>query len=98
MKTKEKKVGAEVPFDPVLFAATVPSRKPTPKDLADIKKHENDLIEPKEYEGMDEMLDAPRPIVARSDSSANFDPSRLKFSILPAQSFFCSGTTGGTPP
>jgi hypothetical protein len=57
MKIKEPRVKAEVPFDPVLFAATVPSRKPTPRDLRDIKKHENDPIEPKEYEGMDEMLD-----------------------------------------
>jgi hypothetical protein len=59
MKLKEKKARAEVPFDPVLFAATVPSRKPTAKDLQDIKKHENDPIEPKEYAGIDEMLDDP---------------------------------------
>jgi hypothetical protein len=57
MKTREPGAKTEVPFDPVLFAATVPSRKPTPKDLQDIKKHENDPIEPKEYKGMDEMLD-----------------------------------------
>ena len=57
MKAKGKKTRSEIPFDPVLFAATVPSRKPTPKDLEDIKKHANDLIEPKEYQGMDEMLD-----------------------------------------
>ncbi len=59
MKAKEQKTKAEVPFDPVLFAATVPSRKPTAKDRQDIKVHENDPIEPKEYEGMDEMLDDP---------------------------------------
>ena len=57
MKTKEKKAKSKVPFDPVLFAATVPSRKPTAKDLQDTKKHENDPVEPKEYAGMDEMLD-----------------------------------------
>jgi len=57
MKIREPRAKTEVPFDPVLFAVTVPSRKPTPKDLQDIKKHENDPIEPKEYEGMDEMLD-----------------------------------------
>lgn len=57
MKIKEKKQGAEAPFDPVLFAATVPSRKPTAKDTADIKAHENDPIEPKEYDGMDEMVE-----------------------------------------
>ena len=45
-----------MPFDPVLFAATVPSRKPTAKDIKDIKEHENDPIEPKEYDGMDEMV------------------------------------------
>jgi hypothetical protein len=57
VKTKEKKQKSEVPFDPVLFAATVPSRKPTAKDDADIKAHENDPIEPQEYNGMDEMVE-----------------------------------------
>jgi len=57
VKVKEKKRRAEVPFDPVLFAATVPSRKATAKDDADIKAHENDPIEPKEYDGMDEMVE-----------------------------------------
>jgi hypothetical protein len=57
VKTKEKKQKAEVPFDPVLFAATVPSRKPTAQDDADIKVHENDPIEPQEYNGMDEMVE-----------------------------------------
>jgi hypothetical protein len=57
MKAKEKKTKAEVPFDPVLFAATVPSRKPTGKDLKDVKEHENDPIEPREYDGMDEMVE-----------------------------------------
>ncbi len=53
---KEKKQRAEVPFDPVLFAATVPSRKPTAKDIADIKAHKDDLIEPQDYESMDDMI------------------------------------------
>jgi len=57
VKTKEKRRKTEVPFDPVLFAATVPSRKPTAKDIKDIKLHENDPIEPKEYDGMDEMVE-----------------------------------------
>ena len=39
----------------MLFAATVPSRKPTAKDVADAKKHKDDLIEPQEYESMDDM-------------------------------------------
>jgi len=57
VKAKEKKQKSEVPFDAVLFAATVPSRKPTVKDIKDIEKHENDPIEPKEHESMDEMVD-----------------------------------------
>ena len=58
VKTLVKRKGKQktVSFDPVLFAAAVPSRKPTAKDLKDIKKHENDPIEPKEYDGMDEMI------------------------------------------
>ena len=56
MKVKEKKQRAEVPFDPVLFAATVPSRKATAKDVADVKEHKDDLIEPQNYESMDEMV------------------------------------------
>jgi len=59
MKIKEPKAKTEVPFDPVLFAATVPSRKPTAKDIQDTKEHEDDLIEPKEYTDTDEMLDDP---------------------------------------
>ena len=56
MKVKETKAKTEVPFDPVLFAATVESRQPTPKDLADVKAHENDAIEPKEYETLDDAV------------------------------------------
>ena len=56
MKVKEKKQRAEVPFDPVLFAATVPLRKPTAKDIADTKAHKDDLIEPQDYESMDDMV------------------------------------------
>jgi hypothetical protein len=61
MKIKAPKANkkVEVPFDPVLFAATVPARKPTAKDIQDTKEHEDDLIEPKEYTDTDEMLDAP---------------------------------------
>lgn len=59
MKIKEPKAKTEAPFDPVLFAATVPSRKPTAKDIQDTKAHEGDLIEPKEYTDTDEMLDEP---------------------------------------
>ena len=45
-----------VPFDPILFAATVPARTPTAKDLKDVKKHEDDLIEPKEHAAMDDAV------------------------------------------
>ncbi|HEV7926082.1 MAG TPA: hypothetical protein VGR14_12040 [Verrucomicrobiae bacterium] len=56
MKAKVKKNDVEVPFDPVLFAATVPARKPTPKDLADVEEHKNDPIEPEEFDSPDDML------------------------------------------
>ncbi len=56
MKVKEKKQRAEVPFDHVLFAATVPSRKPTAKDIADTEAHKDDLIEPQDYESMEGMV------------------------------------------
>ena len=56
MKAKLKKSEAEVPFDPVLFAATVPARKPTAKDLADVQAHKNDPIEPEEFDSAEDML------------------------------------------
>ena len=59
MKVKGSKSKEKVPCDPVLFAATVPSRKPTAKDVADTKKHQDDLIEPKEYTDTNAMLDEP---------------------------------------
>lgn len=57
MKAKEKKAKAEVLFDPILFAATVPSRKPTSKDLEDSKEQENDVIEPQDHDSMDDMVE-----------------------------------------
>lgn len=57
MKVKEKKTKAEVPFDPVLFAAAVPSRKPAPKDIADSKERKDDAIEPQSYETMEGMVE-----------------------------------------
>ena len=56
MKAKTKKTKAEVPFDPVLFAATVPGRKPTAKDLADAKERKDDQIEPQQYDSMEDMV------------------------------------------
>ena len=59
MKTESQKQQDKnaVPFDPVLFAATVPSRQPTAKDLADAKERKDDAIEPKEHAAMDKMVD-----------------------------------------
>ncbi|MBM3858823.1 MAG: hypothetical protein FJ395_04140 [Verrucomicrobia bacterium] len=56
MKVKDSKIKVEVPFDPVLFAATVPSRKPTPKDVEDCKEREDDAIEPQEFDSMEDMV------------------------------------------
>ena len=56
MKLKAKKANTQVPLDPVLLAATVPSRKPTPKDLADCKEQPDDAIEPKDHETMVDMV------------------------------------------
>jgi hypothetical protein len=57
MKFKQKKQKIEFPFDPVLFAASVPSRKPTAKDVADVKEYKDDSIEPRDYESMKDMVD-----------------------------------------
>ena len=56
MKVKARKSKAEVPFDPVLFAATVPARKPTAKDRADCKERPDDAIEPREHETMEDLV------------------------------------------
>jgi len=54
VKTKGKR--KNVRFDPIFFAATVPARKPTSKDLKDVKEHENDPIEPKDHNAMDDAV------------------------------------------
>jgi hypothetical protein len=56
MKTKSPKTREDVPFDPVLLAATVPSRKPTPQDLADAKERSDDAIEPRDYPSMEKAV------------------------------------------
>jgi hypothetical protein len=53
---KAKGKTKNVPFDPIFFAATVPARKPTSKDLRDVKEHENDPIEPKNHDAMDDAV------------------------------------------
>ena len=55
MKLKTKEPKSAVPFDPVLFAALVPSRKPSAKDLEDAKERPDDAIEPKEFEKMEDI-------------------------------------------
>jgi hypothetical protein len=37
--TKGKGKAREVRFDPIFFAASVPARKPTAKDLKDVEEH-----------------------------------------------------------
>jgi hypothetical protein len=59
MKAKEKKRRNEATVDPILFAATVPSRKPTAKDLADAAERPDDAIEPKKQPSMEKILDDP---------------------------------------
>ncbi len=50
---KRKRKTKEVSFDPIFFAATVPARKATGKDLKDVREHENDPIEPSGHDTMD---------------------------------------------
>jgi hypothetical protein len=56
MKAKVKKSDVEVPFDPVLFAAAVPARRPTPKDLVDVEEHKHDAIEDEEFGSREDVL------------------------------------------
>jgi hypothetical protein len=56
MKAKVKKSDVDVPFDPVLLAASVPASKATAKDLADVEAHKNDPIEPEVFDSPEEML------------------------------------------
>lgn len=55
--TKAKGKSKAAPLDPIFFAATVPARKPTAKDLKDVKEHENDPMEPKDHETMDDAVE-----------------------------------------
>ena len=58
MKAPTKATGKKknVPFAPILFAATVPARKTTPKDREDVKEHENDPIEPEDHDTLDDAV------------------------------------------
>jgi hypothetical protein len=58
MKLKDKKASkGKVEFDPVLFAATVPSRKASAKDHADAAERPEDAVEPKNYPTMDGIVE-----------------------------------------
>ena len=59
MKAPAKAKGKRknVPFDPILFAATVPARKATGQDLKDVREHENDPIEPTGHDTMDRAVE-----------------------------------------
>jgi len=57
VKVKEKKSGQkQVPFDPILFALTVPSRKPTAADIKDAKQRIDDAVEPDNHKTMDDAV------------------------------------------
>jgi hypothetical protein len=57
VKVKEKKSGKkQVPFDPILFAVTVPSRKPTGEDIKDAKERIDDAVEPDDHKTMDDAV------------------------------------------
>jgi len=57
MKTKEKNSAkGGVPFDPILFAVTVPSRHPTAKDRTDAKERADDAIEPNDHDTMEDTV------------------------------------------
>ena len=55
MKGNRKTKGG--PLDPISFAASVPARKPTAKDLKDVKEHKNDPIEPEDHDTMDDTVE-----------------------------------------
>ena len=55
--TKAKRETKNISFDPIFFAATIPARKSTAKDLKDVKEHENGPIEPKKHERLDDAVE-----------------------------------------
>jgi hypothetical protein len=55
--TKVKGKKKNIPFDPIFFATTVPARKPTAKDLKDVKEHEDDPIEPRDNDALDDAVE-----------------------------------------
>jgi hypothetical protein len=58
MKAKEKRTAKEqVPFDPILFAVTVPSRPPSAQDRKDAKERPDDAVEPKDHKTMESVVE-----------------------------------------
>ena len=55
--TKGNRKTKGAPLDPIFFAASVPARKPTAKDLKDVKEHKNDPIEPEDHDTMDDTVE-----------------------------------------
>ncbi len=53
---REDLIARELKENQKVLRRDVPSRKPTVKDIADIKEHKDDLIEPQDYESMDDMV------------------------------------------
>ena len=51
--TKAKRKTKGIPFDPIFFAASVPAREPTAKDLKDVTDHEkrSDRAHRSRYDG-----------------------------------------------
>ena len=75
MKVKGKKSNkGQVPFDPILFAATVPSRQPTAKDRADAKERADDAVEPKDHVTMEDKY---RIVAASLVTEADLPAARL---------------------
>jgi hypothetical protein len=58
MKSHAKAKGKtkNVPLNPIWFAASVPARKPTSKDLKHVEENENDPSEPKDHYTMDDAV------------------------------------------
>jgi len=57
VRAKTKQTKAQIPFDAVLFAARVPTRNSTTKDLSDAEEHKDDAVEPRQYDSMEDMVE-----------------------------------------
>ncbi len=58
MNAKGKRSAKEkVPFDPILFAVTVPFRPPAAQDFNEVKERFDDSVEPKNHKTMDAVVE-----------------------------------------